>query len=85
MADNIIFKARSADFPNDFLIWEKQLGLLIKTNKTVVGYQVQEGPVVWYTIQSVLQAILQKNFVKRARKSDRKAFYIVPSDSLIKA
>lgn len=83
--DNIIFKARSDKYTGQVLVWEKQLYLLMNTNKTVFGYQVQDGPVTFYTVQSVLQAFLRRDFVKTTAKSNGKDFYKIAIPSLVEA
>lgn len=84
-SDNIIFKARSDKYAGQVLIWEKQLYLLMNTKKTIFGYQVQDGPIKFYTVQSALQAFLKKDFVKSTAKSNNKDFYKITIPSLVEA
>lgn len=83
MSKKIELNARSNEFEKFVLIWESQVDLFTKTQFQTFTYQVQEGSVVEYTVQSILQAFLLGNYKTSNRVKDHKAFRMVYKENLV--
>lgn len=80
----LIFKSRSAEFIDQVLIWENQVPLVLNTTHPIFFHQVQDGPMIAYTVQSLVQAFCKSQYSTARRKSDSKQFRIVNISNLVK-
>lgn len=79
----IALKGRSPNFGDNVLVWDKQLDLLMNTKDVTFTWQVQNGPKMTFTVQSLVQAFFKGNFEKQYASADGRTFYIVPISELV--
>lgn len=79
----IKFKGRSNKFGNKVLVWEKQRDLVMDTARPTFSWQIQNGPIKNFTIQSLVQAFFKGNFTLCHTKKDNEIFYTVSYKYLV--
>lgn len=82
--DPITLKGRSDSFGDSVLVWENQVVLFLSTPNATFTWQVQDGPITEFTVQSLLQALIKKQFKRQNRSKDEKPFLIFDSKLLVK-
>ena len=67
----------SKDFDNKILLWPKDLKTVRETQDQNIIHSVDDSFEKIFTVQSVLQAILNGKLLERHTKKDNKVFYII--------